>query len=210
MFKLFHPDSAFSRGMNMVWDLVVLNVLWLVCALPIVTAGAATAALYDVLFKMREDRAARVGRQFFAAFARNWKRATGTWLMILAAAALCGLDLLLVWQAENTLGAAFKVISVGGLSFLAMMCTFLFPLLARYENTWRNQLKNAALLAVANLPRLLLCWLFWGAAIALTLWSAQTLYAMLLIWLLVGFSSLSRLNLRILAPVFARLEQDAE
>ncbi len=207
MFKLFDPDSAFSRGMNTVWDLVVLNVLWLLCSLPVVTAGAATAALYGVLFKMRDGRAARVGRQFFAAFARNWKRATGTWLVMLAAAALCGLDLL-VSQSETATGAVFRVISVGGLTFLAMMCTLLFPLLARYENTWSNQLKNAALLAVANLPRLLLCGVFWGAAVALTLWSAQTLYAMILVWLLVGFSSLHWLNLRILHPVFARLEQE--
>lgn len=210
MFKMFNPDSAFSRGMNLVLNLVVLNLLWLLCSLPVVTVGAASAALYDVLFKMREEKDSRVARQFFAALGRNWKQATGTWLVILAAAAVCGADLLLVSQSDTTLATVFTVIAVAGLDFLAMMCTFLFPLLARYENTWRNQLKNAALLAVANLPRLLLCWLFWGAAIALTVWSVETLYSMLLIWLLLGYSSLSALTLKILGPVFARLEEPQE
>ena len=50
MFRsLFDPNSAFSRGMERVWTLVVLNVLWVLCSLPVVTIGPSTAALYQVL-----------------------------------------------------------------------------------------------------------------------------------------------------------------
>ena len=49
MFRsLFDPNSAFSRGMERVWTLVVLNVLWVLCSLPVVTIGPSTAALYQV------------------------------------------------------------------------------------------------------------------------------------------------------------------
>lgn len=52
MFRsLFDPNSAFSRGMERVWTLVVLNVLWVLCSLPVVTIGPSTAALYQVLGK---------------------------------------------------------------------------------------------------------------------------------------------------------------
>ena len=50
MFRsLFDPNSAFFRGMERVWTLVVLNVLWVLCSLPVVTIGPSTAALYQVL-----------------------------------------------------------------------------------------------------------------------------------------------------------------
>ena len=46
MFKLFEPDGLFARGMCYVYYLMVINVLWLICALPVVTFGASSAALY--------------------------------------------------------------------------------------------------------------------------------------------------------------------
>ena len=55
MFRsLFDPNSAFSRGMERVWTLVVLNVLWVLCSLPVVTIGPSTAALYQVLGKVMQ------------------------------------------------------------------------------------------------------------------------------------------------------------
>lgn len=208
MFKsLFDPDSAFGRAMETVLQLVVLNVLWLVCSLPIVTIGASSAALYGVLFKKVEDKDARVARQFFTAFRQNGKRATGTWLILLAVILVCLFDFRFAKLMDSFL---WKVVAMIGLQVVGMICTFLFPLLARYENTWRNQMRNALLLGVANLPRMALVWVMWGAVIAVTIYSFETLYAMLLIWLLLGYSLLSFFTLRILLPVFNRLEENEQ
>ena len=207
MFKsLFDPDSVFGRTMETVLHLVILNALWLVCSLPIVTIGASSAALYSVLFKVVEDKDTRVVRQFFAAFRENARRATGLWLILLAVIVLCAFDFRFAGLMDSFL---WKTVAVLGWQIVGMICTFLFPLLARYENTWRNQLRNALLLGVANLPRMLLVWLMWGAMIVVTIYSFETLYAMLLIWLLLGYSLMSYFTLRILLPVFTRLEENA-
>lgn len=208
MFKsLFDPDSAFGRAMELVLQLVLLNVLWLICSLPVVTFGASSAALYTVLFKILEDKESGVVRQFFAAFRQNGKRATGTWLLLLGVILVCLFDFRFAKLLDSFW---WKVVAVAGLQFVGMVCTFLFPLLARYENTWRNQLRNALLLGVANLPRMILVWLLWAAVIVVTIYSFATLYAMLLIWLLLGYSLLSYFTLRILRPVFNRLDAEAE
>ena len=208
MFKsLFDPDSAFGRATETVLNLVILNVLWLICSLPIITIGASGAALYSVLFKMVEDKDTRITRQFFAAFRGNARRATGIWLILLVVIGLCAFDLCFAEWMDSFL---WKMVAVLGLQIVGMICTFLFPLLARYENTWRNQLRNALLLSVANLPRMALVWLMWGAMIAITVYSFETLYAMLLIWLLLGYSLLSYFTLRILLPVFTKLEEHAQ
>ena len=71
MYKLFNPDGLFARIMNTVLALIVLNVLWLLCCVPVVTAGASTAALYAVLIRMRDGDDAKVLRRFFAAYSFN-------------------------------------------------------------------------------------------------------------------------------------------
>lgn len=207
MYKLFEPDGLFSRIMNTVLNLILLNLLWIICSLPVVTLGASTAALYAVLFKMRDGDDTRLVRRFLAAFRENFLRATAVWLALLAALVVCGLDLYLAAQTEST---AARVVAVVGLLFVTMVWTFAFPLTARYENVWHRQLKNAALLALSQLPRLLLGWLPWAACIALTIYSAETMYMMILMWLMAGFSSLHYCNLMVLTPVFRRLEPAEE
>ena len=85
MFRsLFDPNSAFSRGMERVWTLVVLNVLWVLCSLPVVTIGPSTAALYQVLGKVIQGEDSHTARKFFAAWRENFKCALLVWLPMLA------------------------------------------------------------------------------------------------------------------------------
>lgn len=207
MWNLLNPDGLFARIMNAVWNLILLNVLWLVCSLPVVTVGASTTALYAVLLKMRDGAENHVVRGFFKAFRENFKRGTAVWLVLLAALAVCGLDLALVSQTQNI---AVRVFFMAGLLFVAMAWTFAFLLVARYENTWKGHLKNAVLLAVSQLPRLLLAWLLWGACIFLTIWSFRTMYLILPLWLMAGFSCLHYYNLMVFTPVLRKLEPAEE
>ena len=90
--SFFDPNGAFARGMERVWSLIVLNVLWLVCSLPVVTLGASCAALYQVLGKVIEGEDGHVARRFFRAWGENWKKATPVWLILLVVAVrpVCG------------------------------------------------------------------------------------------------------------------------
>lgn len=71
---VFDPNGAFARGMERVWSLIVLNVLWLVCSLPVATLGASCAALYQVLGKVIDGEDGHVARRFFRAWGENWKK----------------------------------------------------------------------------------------------------------------------------------------
>ena len=86
------------------------------------------------------------------------------WLILLAVAALCGFDLYMARLNESFL---WELLAVFALQLAAMVMTFAFPLMARYENTWRNHLKNAMLVAVGHLPRMLLIWLIWAVPVGI-------------------------------------------
>ena len=91
MFRsLFDPNSAFFSGMERVWTLVVLNVLWVLCSLPVVTIGPSTAALYQVLGKVIQGEDSHTARKFFAAWRENFKCALLVWLPMLAVLGLAG------------------------------------------------------------------------------------------------------------------------
>ena len=49
---MFGIDSKFYEVVSRISDLVVINLLFVLCSLPIITIGASTTALYGVTNKM--------------------------------------------------------------------------------------------------------------------------------------------------------------
>lgn len=63
------------RALGVVWDLIVLNLLFLVCCIPVVTIGPAITALHYVTTKMagEKDGTPVVGN-FFKSFRANFRQ----------------------------------------------------------------------------------------------------------------------------------------
>ena len=72
--KFFSTDGSLYKFLTRLWDMIKLNLLWILFSLPIVTMGAATVAVYSVTLKMVDDTEGYVGRQFIKAFKENWKQ----------------------------------------------------------------------------------------------------------------------------------------
>ena len=72
---VFNPDSPMMRALGVVWDLIVLNLLFLVCCIPVVTIGPAITALHYVTTKMagEKDGTPVVGN-FFKSFRANFRQ----------------------------------------------------------------------------------------------------------------------------------------
>ena len=60
MRSFFDMDSPVMQAMNKLGSVILMSLLWLVCCLPVVTIGAATAALYRMMFNLREDKTCTV------------------------------------------------------------------------------------------------------------------------------------------------------
>ena len=130
----------------------------------------------------------------------------GPWLILLAVAVLCGFDL---YVARLNDAFLWKVMAVFALQLAAMVMTFVFPLMARYENTWRNHMKNALLLAVGNLPRMLLIWAIWAVPVGVCVFLPEVGFYLSIVWVLVGYSSLSYVTALLLRPIFRKLDENA-
>ena len=85
---LFNYDNPVWRFIGKLGDLIILNVLWIVCSIPIFTIGASTTAVYYVTLKMVRDEEDSTIKSFFRSFKSNFKQATAIWLILLAAGAV--------------------------------------------------------------------------------------------------------------------------
>lgn len=155
MGKIFDMDSPLMRFLNRVGDLLILNMVMIICCIPIITIGAAYTAMHYVLLKIVRDEEGYLMRGFFGSFVRNFKQATLTWLLMLIVIAVYIGDAI-IFSYSNISFPKALIIAVIAVSVITLMIgTYVFPLLARFDNTIRNTIKNAAILAFANLPRTL-------------------------------------------------------
>lgn len=151
MQSLFSFDSPFMKKLGLVGNLALLNILWLICCLPVFTIGAATTAMHAVLYKYIENTDDEVARPFFTAFCANFKQATILWLPFLAIIILLVLDALYLYTNATgltlLLWIPFAVIAL----LWAVIMTYAFPILARYDSPNRNIIRNSGLLFVMDL-----------------------------------------------------------
>ena len=150
MGNIFRWDSPFMQKVAKAGNLILLNILWILCSIPVLTMGAATAALYHVIFQYQTADEDTVFKPFFRAFAKNFKQATLLWIPTLAIITLLILDLRYLFAYGGS-SLIWVVVIVASVVFL-MIQTQLLPQVARFENKLGTIIKNAALLTILHMP----------------------------------------------------------
>lgn len=145
---MFHPDKPVGKILSVVFDQLILSILFLLCSLPIFTAPAAGIALYEIQFAIDEMRDANLILEFFRRFARNLKTGLKVLLVLLialvAAVGICASAMML--------SISLKWIIIGLVLIIGSVGYWLMPLLARFDQKFAVTLRNAYLLALQKLP----------------------------------------------------------
>lgn len=132
-----------------------LNILWFICCLPIVTIGASTTALFYVTLKVAKNEEGNITKAFFRSFRENFRQGTIIWLILLAAGIILALDGYVFYHMrfENVFWAIGTAVFLIAAVAYAIILMYIFPLLARFDNTIRAMFKNSIMLGM----RFLLC-----------------------------------------------------
>lgn len=146
---LFAADGKVTQILGNMADLVILNILWIVCSIPVITAGASTTAFYSVMLKLVRNEESYVCRSFFKAFRENFRQSTAVFLILAAAAAVLGCDFLFCMR--RGMGQLFILFSVIAI-FIYMGSCYLFPVMAFFENSTKKVFRNSFLMAIAHFP----------------------------------------------------------
>lgn len=153
--SLFDAESWLWKPFGYVADFLILSALWLLCSVPVVTAGAAFAALYDCCARCVLGGEQELLTRFFRTFRRELKLGSGSFL--LWAAVLGGGVLLISTFAANAAGTDLNVALAYAMAALLLFLTgvpaWVFPLLSRFTFTLGSLQTTALRLSLAQLPR---------------------------------------------------------
>lgn len=150
MKSLFDIDGPAMRFLTKLAYSAYLNILWFICCLPVFTIGASTTALFYVSLKVAKDEEGSLTKSFFRSFKENFRQATIIWLILLAVGILLGVDGYVFYHmrfdsALWTLGAAVFIVMLAAYAIILM---YIFPLLARFNNSVRAMFKNALMIGM--------------------------------------------------------------
>lgn len=149
---MFHPDHWLIRFLTKVCDLLFLNIALVLSCCTVVLSGAAVTALYSVTLKMMRGQDYDPIRGFLRALRESFLPSSPATVLLFVSAALLAL-LRSALYAETLLfpPALFLLLALAAVLLTALL-SWLFPLLARFENTFSHHLGNAVRLSLANLP----------------------------------------------------------
>lgn len=193
------------EGFDKVGDVLLCSVYFSLCSIPVITVGASATAMHYALRRCIAGEGT-VTRDFFTAFRREFRQATGIWLiyLLILAGLLGNFWLMSNWQGTLAvvLRAAMIVIAVVWLFSVSLV----FPLLARFSNTTGAMLKNSLLLSIASPLRSLTAGALNLLPAALAVFLPNLFVLASIGWVLILNGVSGYLIQRLYASLFSRIE----
>ena len=201
------PDSPFFHFMDVVGDVFLLHLCWLVGCLPLVTVGASTTAAFAVANKMAAGQWYRIFHDYWAAFRRDFALATRTWLAMAVLGLLFWGDYRLGLSYSGSLGGILVAAATAlGVAWLAILGSG-FALMGWFSyRRGRDAMKDGLRLCLVC-PQAALTWLVFMGTLPVLHGSAPQLFWYLFpLWLLIGGGAAIVLTAWLLRPAFAKIE----
>lgn len=184
MSGIIKPNNPFFNAMGKIGDLILLNVIFILSCVPVVTIGAALSALHISTDKISRNIESHVMRDFFLAFRENFKNSTVMWLILAAAGSLIYASARYIASGSGVLYIPFIFV----LTLYIFILIYAFALQAEFVNTAPRILLNSLLTAVSNLPQTILLVLVICLPACVTFMLPEIIYATFMYWVLIGFS----------------------
>ncbi len=151
--KLFDLDSPLMQGLSKMADLMWLNILTILCCLPIVTVGPALTALNYMALKIVRNEECYITKGYFTSFKRNFIQGTIIWLIFLVIIAVLGCDFYIMSQKGEQVGTVTYILVMASSIFVLFALMFVFPILAKFDNSIFRTIKNALLVSAVQFPK---------------------------------------------------------
>lgn len=150
-----NPDNAFFTFMGKAFDMLVLNVIWLVLCMPVITIVPATTAMYYAVVKViRRERSYAI-KEFFRSFKRNFKQGAVFSVVAVVAIFVMYIDFryaaMLVEQGES-MGSTYLGIFIIVAVLLCSIYAYICPVLSRFDMKLGGLFKTSFLLATRHFP----------------------------------------------------------
>ncbi len=153
---------------------VLVNILWFICSLPIITIGPSTTALFYCSQKLARDEGSHITSAFFRSFKLNFKQSTIVGLILTLISASLVFDGFILRRLYRTsafwtLVTAVFLVAVAAVIVISM---WIYPLMARFENSIMAMFKNSIMLSI----RFIFCTVIMGLIFAVVFYVTVFLF----------------------------------
>lgn len=208
----FDAGNPVFKFFSTLLDLLILNVMFVISCIPIFTIGTAITSMQYVMITGWDTQNLRLFAMYVKSFKQNFKQSTIVWLIMLVVGAFLGFTGYLVYQQskvdDGVMFMIFVVIFI--LMCVAYLCifTYVWPLIAKFENDTKTTVKNALILSLSNLPSTLVIWLIFAVAAYVIAINYVVRAFALIILIAVTFYFQTRVFRNVLAPYLGEDEEE--
>lgn len=150
--NLLNEDNVIHIFLNKLGDIIVANLLFLVCCIPIITIGPALTALYHCMLRTVKGNNNGTAKTFFRAFKENFRQSLIVWLGLLAVGFILFLNIRFLQNTASVVSKPLFYVSLGIAGLVIILALYIFPVIAAFANTTVNLLKNAYVFAFLHFP----------------------------------------------------------
>lgn len=154
--KILDIDGPLIQFLSKMADLMWLNILTMICCIPIVTAGASLTALNYMALKIVRNEECYITRGFFKAFKENFKQSTVIWLIFLFVAGVLAVDYRIMTTAEVEINGAVRMLILVFCMLTLFTFMFVFPVQAKFSNPVRVTVWNSFVFSIVQFPKTIL------------------------------------------------------
>lgn len=204
IYKFFGNDSLFGRIFGTLGNMIVVNFLFILCSIPIITFGASFTSMYYALLRNLKYGDSSLTRDFFSSFRQNFKQSTLSWGIAVI--------FIIVFSADIGMFGPRGIYPITAIYYLiivlavivAITAMFVFPVIATFQNTLKNLWIQSFFLAAKNIPSALavLALNVIPLYLSLTTSSPQVFGLALFIWIIAGFGLTAWINTFLFYRIF--------
>ncbi len=171
MKQAFGENSPLMMAARKIISVLLVNMLWIVTSIPLVTIGASTAACYDTVYKDVWHHRGTAFFDFFSAFRKNFRQSLVVGVVFAAAALILGYDIYTLHSlsVNGLVWGKFWVLILIFSAWLSAYFIYVCAYIARFEAPLQVIVSNSLKLSISHLP-VTLALIMIVAAVVLGVW----------------------------------------
>ena len=200
--NLLNEDNVVHICMNIIGDIVLANLLFILCSIPIITIGPSLTALYHCMLRTVKGNNNGTVKTFFRAFKDNFIQSLLIWILFLFVLLILLLNIRFLSHTGNSMSKLFLYFSLAFAVLLTIEFLYVFPVISAFSGSIKNHMKNALLFAVMHFPSTLLIVVISLLPMYMTYQDLELMPLYAACWFFFGFGLTAYINSKLLYRMF--------
>lgn len=201
--NIFSSDGWFTRIFGTLGDIILVNILFIICSIPVFTIGASMSGMYYALMRKQRTDDGGIAKLFFKGFKDNFKQATGAWLLYIVISFVFSMDFRLFGNGgpqENRLMYYASVVMFVLVSFIAI---YIFPVIAAFENKLKELIIQSIYLAARNIIFTVIIMILYTLPVYVLISNTQVFLVGIFVLIICGFGMIAYISSMLFLKAFS-------